>query len=75
MLNGKNKGFSQIVAVVSTENSKVATDIRNDLKQIIPDYMIPTTFHTVKKLPKNANGKIDRVKLAETYLESNPDTF
>ena len=75
VLHGSDKGFSQIVAVVSTENSEVATDIRNDLKQIIPDYMIPTTFHTAKKLPKNANGKIDRVKLAETYLESNPDTF
>ncbi len=75
VLHGSNKGFSQIVAVVSTENSEVATDIRNDLKQIIPDYMIPTTFHKVNELPKNANGKIDRVTLAERYLERNPNTL
>jgi len=75
VLHGSNKGFSQIVAVVGTDNSEVTTDIRNDLKQILPDYMIPTTFHTVEELPKNANGKIDRVKLAEIYLERNPDSL
>ncbi len=71
VLHGNSNGFSQIVAVVSTENSELVTEIRKDLKQFIPDYMIPTTFHKVKHLPKNANGKIDRVALAETYCERN----
>ena len=75
VLHGSSNGFSQIVAVVSTENGKVATDIRNDLKQIIPDYMIPRTFHMLSALPKNSNGKIDRVKIAEMYSKRNSNTF
>ena len=43
--------------------------MRVDLKNIIPDYMIPTKIFIINdKLPKNANGKMDRRKLKELYL-------
>jgi D-alanine--poly(phosphoribitol) ligase subunit 1 len=71
VLHGNNRGFSQIIAVFSAENGKATTDTRMDLKRILPDYMIPTIFHQVEELPKNANGKTDRVSLAETYLDRN----
>jgi acyl-CoA synthetase (AMP-forming)/AMP-acid ligase II len=30
--------------------------------------MIPSVFHREPVLPKNANGKVDRRRLAEKYL-------
>jgi acyl carrier protein len=37
--------------------------MRNYLVDILPDYMIPTYFVSMDKLPINANGKIDRKAL------------
>ena len=67
-LHGSSRGLSQIVSVIATGEEIEEKAIRGDLKQIIPDYMIPTIFHFEKELPKNPNGKVDRVKLAERYL-------
>ncbi|MCC0176195.1 amino acid adenylation domain-containing protein [Waterburya agarophytonicola K14] len=39
-------------------------EIRNFLKQKLPDYMIPTTFNTLEVLPLTSNGKVDRGALA-----------
>ncbi|MFG6107497.1 amino acid adenylation domain-containing protein [Leptothoe sp. EHU-05/26/07-4] len=40
------------------------TDLRNFLKQKLPDYMIPSTFVTLEDFPLNQNGKIDRKELS-----------
>ena len=69
VLHGNYRGLSQIIAVLASKNEINEVKLRNDLNQIIPDYMIPTAFHTVEELPKNPNGKIDRRKLADTYLK------
>jgi D-alanine--poly(phosphoribitol) ligase subunit 1 len=68
VLPGNSRGLSQIVAVISSEDGFGEKTIREDLKQIIPDYMIPTIVYFEKELPKNSNGKVDRIKLAEKYL-------
>lgn len=39
------------------------TDLRERLKTVLPDYMIPKTIRILDKLPVNANGKIDRKAL------------
>lgn len=62
-------GVSRIVAVVSTSVEVDNQRLRLDLKQIIPDYMIPAVFYREDVLPKNANGKIDRRYLTEKYLQ------
>lgn len=41
-----------------------ANNIRNDLRQSLPSYMIPTKIDIVDKLSINRNGKIDRKALA-----------
>ena len=68
VLHGNSRGLSKIVAVVSSKADLEESRIRHGLKQIIPDYMIPSAFWVVDDLPKNPNGKVDRRKLAETYL-------
>jgi D-alanine--poly(phosphoribitol) ligase subunit 1 len=68
VIHQHSKGLSQIVGIVSLKGSPVdSATIRKDLRALLPDYMIPQTFHVVPELPKNANGKIDRPRLAEMY--------
>jgi amino acid adenylation domain-containing protein len=40
------------------------SELRNFLKEKLPDYMIPTTFVAVESLPLTPNGKIDRKALS-----------
>lgn len=44
-------------------------EIRSKLKEIIPNYMMPTDICSVEHMPMNANNKVDRVLLKETYGE------
>ena len=41
-------------------------------RQALPGYMVPTYMHATETLPRNANGKIDRLKLKQTYEELHP---
>lgn len=41
-----------------------AADVLEKLKQVLPSYMLPKRILHFTKLPVNANGKIDRKKLA-----------
>jgi len=67
VLRGYVRELSQIIAVVSSAEKIDEKKIRNDLRQIIPDYMIPSRIFMEKELPKNPNGKIDRRRIAEIY--------
>lgn len=51
----------------SVNNSEIA--IINDAKKILPLYMVPTKVIVLSSLPLNQNGKVDRVRLNEKYLE------
>lgn len=70
VLHGSNSDISRIVAVVSTNKNCDDVQIRRDLRAIIPDYMIPAVFHREGVLPKNANGKVDRRRLAQKYFQT-----
>ncbi len=41
--------------------------IVNDLRELLPPYMIPNDIKLLEALPKNRNGKIDRLALKEEY--------
>ena len=38
---------------------------------MIPDYMIPTKIYFEDTLPKNANGKVDRIALKNFFSKNN----
>jgi amino acid adenylation domain-containing protein len=42
-------------------------DVRRDLAKVLPSYMLPARWMALEALPKNANGKIDRRRLAEEF--------
>ena len=67
-LHTSANGLSRIVAIVASAEEFDDERIRRDLGQIIPSYMIPSVFHREQVLPKNSNGKVDRLHLAEQYI-------
>src|SRR3989339_740225 len=52
----------------------IAKDLKDYLKQRLPEYMIPNVFVPLQKLPVNKNGKLDRSRLPkpkEEYFDKN----
>jgi amino acid adenylation domain-containing protein len=43
--------------------------LRRELSQMLPAYMLPTQWLAMPALPVNANGKVDRRKLREVFVE------
>lgn len=61
-----NAELGQIKAYISINQSGlIEADISDDLKKIVPTYMVPRKIIILEKLPKNQNGKIDRKQLKE----------
>ena len=58
---------NRIIAVVSSKKIRSKEYIYKELRLKLPSYMIPSNIFLLKKMPKNANGKIDRAKLEKIY--------
>jgi acyl-coenzyme A synthetase/AMP-(fatty) acid ligase len=41
--------------------------IRDELRGVLPGYMLPTRWTVMDVLPKNVNGKIDRRAIRESF--------
>ncbi len=50
-------------AAGSTETTIDVSAIRKYAKSILPDYMLPSAYVLMDRLPLNANGKLDRAEL------------
>jgi amino acid adenylation domain-containing protein len=55
----------EIVMFYQAEKELDHREFRKKILQFIPKYMIPTKYKRVEKMPMNANGKIDRLKLSK----------
>ncbi len=57
--------LGQIKAFVSVaEKNRDKQAILEDIKMLLPSYMVPRIVKVLEVLPKNANGKIDRKQLS-----------
>lgn len=57
-------GDKRLVAyVVRDHAASVPVSFRDFLREILPDYMVPSAYVFVDALPVTANGKIDRLRL------------
>ncbi|RSC93321.1 non-ribosomal peptide synthetase [Tenacibaculum singaporense] len=54
------KSQKVIVAYLTTPNKIEVSKIRRDLKEILPDYMIPNYFIFINEIPLTPNGKVDK---------------
>jgi len=58
-------GNKQLCAYYVSESSFKTSELREFLLKYLPDYMIPTYFIRVNKMPLTSNGKIDKKNLPQ----------
>ena len=64
---GKKNNLDEITAWVVYK--KKSQNLKNNIKNKLPNYMIPQNIIEKDFLPKNNNGKIDRKKLMKIYYD------
>jgi amino acid adenylation domain-containing protein len=68
------EGVAICCAFVPASGEPTANDLRQQLRQLLPPYMLPSRWQMMTSLPKNANGKIDRRALRELFAaEAGPE--
>ncbi|NBI31283.1 condensation domain-containing protein, partial [Chengkuizengella marina] len=60
---GKTAGDKTICAYVVSETKINTTELRKHLSQTLPEYMLPSYFVQLDKMPLTPNGKLDRKAL------------
>ncbi|MEG4395134.1 non-ribosomal peptide synthetase/type I polyketide synthase [Microcoleus sp. BROC3] len=71
-----NRGNKRLVAyVVARSQSEIKNQLRDFLKQKLPDYMVPGIFVILDALPLTPNGKVDRRALPAPSLSNDSDSL
>ncbi|WP_072731090.1 non-ribosomal peptide synthetase, partial [Paenibacillus sp. NAIST15-1] len=63
-----SQGILDLSAFVVAEGPIDKAELWKQLRLQLPDYMIPSRFHQLEKLPLTANGKVDRATLAKHQI-------
>jgi non-ribosomal peptide synthase protein (TIGR01720 family) len=69
-----SKEKERLVCFYVSDNEISYNEFVRKLKGLLPDYMIPSAFVKIEKLPITINGKIDRKNLAEREFTRSSDT-
>jgi amino acid adenylation domain-containing protein len=65
------EGLTVCCAYVPKGDTPVApVRLRSALRSNLPSYMLPSRWREMRNLPKNANGKIDRPRVQELFLQA-----
>lgn len=71
----RRQGRAQLVAVVSGCDSHQEPQLIDHLGKVLPDYMLPSQWHFIDELPRNANGKLDRQALTRQLSSQTLSVF
>lgn len=63
-----NQNNKEICLFYESKTELQPSEFRKQLAAFMPKYMIPTSYHLFNELPRNANGKIDRLKLISNFI-------
>ena len=58
-----NYSKKAITLFYESENDIIEAEMKKKIGKVFPRYMVPSAFYQMKNLPRNTNGKIDRLKL------------
>ncbi|QKX03653.1 amino acid adenylation domain-containing protein [Aquimarina sp. TRL1] len=62
---------NRLIGYFVSENEAIdAQEIKKELRKKLPDYMVPDVWVSMKELPKNSNGKLDRKSLPDPDISS-----
>lgn len=73
-----SEGVTNACASYDTEKKQIVLfyqgaagkeELRDYLLTVIPKYMVPTVYYQLQRFPYNDNGKTDRKKLKEEYID------
>jgi natural product biosynthesis luciferase-like monooxygenase protein len=72
----ENGGDNYLTAyIVSAGNDLNTSDLKEQLKLVLPEYMIPSFFVQLEQLPLTPNGKIDKAKLPQPQQVSTREEY
>ncbi|HEU4963852.1 MAG TPA: amino acid adenylation domain-containing protein, partial [Bacilli bacterium] len=58
-----NQGETELVAYLVSKKELVVSEVKAQLQENLPDYMMPSAFVMMQALPLTSNGKLDRKAL------------
>ena len=61
--SGGKQLVGYVVAETNVEDAAFSENLRHELAQRLPDYMVPSVIMALEKLPLTPNGKVDRKAL------------
>lgn len=65
LFDDKNKKLQLVYSSVEEISS---ADIRKQMLNFVPKYMLPSQIHYLNSLPLNSNGKVDRIELEKQFI-------
>ncbi len=65
----EEKGDKYLCAYIISESELVTSELREYISKEMPDYMVPSYFVQMEKIPVTSNGKIDRRALPKPELK------
>nr|WP_255417567.1 phosphopantetheine-binding protein [Acidilutibacter cellobiosedens] len=71
----EDEGEKYICAYVVSDKDIATLDLRGYLKKSLPEYMIPSYFMKLEKMPLTANGKLNRKSLPKPEIEINLNEY
>lgn len=64
----ESDSHGKIIAYIASNHAIDAKYIRDKICNILPTYMLPNTVIVLNQLPKNQNGKVDKLALSMTAM-------
>lgn len=59
-----NRNKKEITLFYESQNNTSIAEMKKAIGEVFPKYMVPTVFNQMEILPRNTNGKIDRLQLS-----------